>query len=302
MSKIIVPQELQKQIIDLYVNQGLGRTTIVRKLKLPFSEKVVKRVLQENNIPIRNATGGGAKKMEVSRELQDKIIEKYNLGWGLDKIVEQLNLPFSFDKVRSILQDNNVHIRTVRESALVKTFPDSRKYSINDNYDWETRNGAYMLGFIAADGYLPVTRSAHNRVTIKLAEQDKELLQLFKKELQYTGPIGTYENGKGYFCAALSFTSKQIRQTLESYGICNNKTFKLKHLPQNLPQHLMIDYIRGYFDGDGSIYIGKDKKVGMSLCSVNETFLEEIGIFLHEQYNVSKPRIHVQHRLSLIHI
>lgn len=301
MSKIEVPQELQNQIIDLYTNKKLGRTTIVRELNLPFSEKVVKRILIENNIEIRNATGGGRKKMEVSKEIQEQIIEKYNLGYGLEKIVSELNLPFSFDKVRDILKNNNIHIRNVKESAQVKTMPDLRKYSINDDYVFESHNGAYILGFIAADGYLPITKGAKNKVVITLSRIDEEFLQMIADELSYTGPIYQFDSSNGYPCSSLSFTSKSLREKIEKYGISNNKTFKMHYLPSNLPKEFMIDYIRGYFDGDGSVFVANNKGLGMNICSVNKSFLEDIGKFLHETYNVTLPKVSVQHRKNDIY-
>jgi hypothetical protein len=85
-------------------------------------------------------------------------------------------LPFGFDKVKSILKDNNIKIRNVQESAQVKNMPDLRKYKINDDYNFESHNGAWILGFIAADGYLPITNGAQNRITISLQRRDEEVL------------------------------------------------------------------------------------------------------------------------------
>ena len=302
MSKIIVPQELQDQIVDLYVNKGHGRLRIKKELNLPFGDSVILRILKEHDIEIRTNNGakkGGRKKMDVDVQLQQKIIEKYQEGHGLDKIVEELNLPFGFDKVRSILQDNDIKIRNVQESAKVKEMPDLRKYSINDDYCIESHNGAWLLGFIAADGYLPVGKGSNNRITISLAEKDVDILEAIKKELNYTGPITHYESN-GYPTVSLSFTSKNIRQNIEKYGIGNNKTFKLHHLP-NLPKEYMIDFIRGFFDGDGAIYESKDHHVRMGIVCVSRNFLKEISDFLNKEYGTSIPTIYETVRVHTIY-
>ena len=68
MSKIVVPQELEKQIIDLYVNKTYTRKKIKTELNLPFGDSVIKRILEENNIEICSNPGaqkGGRKKQEV---------------------------------------------------------------------------------------------------------------------------------------------------------------------------------------------------------------------------------------------
>ena len=302
MAKIIVPKELEEQIIDLYVNKMYTRKQIKTELDLPFGDSVIKRILEEHSVPIRSNPGakkGGRKKQEVNIEIQKQIIELYNKGYGLSKIVEELNLPFSFDKVRTILQDNNIHIRNVKESAQVKEMPDLRKYKVNDNYEFESHNGAWILGFIAADGYLPITKGAKNKVVITLARKDEEVLERIAEEIEYTGKITQFENN-GFLCSSLSFTSKSLREKIENYGIGNNKTFKLDKLP-NLPEEYMIDFLRGFFDGDGSVLEPIGKKINISLVCASFNYLKEITKFLHNKYQLSTPTIHSQTRVHTIY-
>lgn len=304
MSKILVPQELQEQIVDLYVNKNYTRVQIKKELNLAFGDSVILRILKEHNVEIRNNPGakkGGRKKQEVSQELQQQIIELYNYGYGLEAIIKKLSLPFSFDKVRSILKDNNIAIRSIAEASQVKIMPDLRKYSINDNYNFESHNGAWILGFIAADGYLPLGRGSQNRITITLARKDEEVLYIIAKELSYSGPIYQFESTEGYECSSLSFTSQKIRQSIEKYGIGNNKTFKLKHLPFNLNDDFMIDYLRGYFDGDGSILEPQGKKINISLVSANKEFLESVSYYLNNKLKLKIPTIHSVERKHTIY-
>ena len=304
MVKINVPQEQQKQIIELYVNDNYNRKQIKKELNLPYSDSVIKRVLIENNITIKTNNGalhGGRKKIQVDQEIQNKIIKMYNEGYGLNHIVKELNLPFSSDKVKSILKDNDIYIRNLKESVENKKYKDSRKYSINDDYSFETHNGAWLLGFIAADGYLPITNGAKNRVVISVADKDKNILELIKKELEYTGPIYNYISSNGFPFSSLSFTSKKIRKKIESYGIVNNKTFILKKLP-DIPKQYMIDFIAGFFDGDGSIYEPADyHKIKMNITCASHTFLEEIIDFLFQEYNIPKPSVRETIRKHIIY-
>lgn len=298
MSKIIVPKELQQQIVDLY-NQGATRKDLISQLNLTFGDSVVKRILEENGVEIRSNPGakkGGRKKQLVDREIQDKIIDLYvNQEYGLDRIVKELNLPFSFDKVRTILQDNNIHIRNIQEShqKTDTTIYGSRKYSINDDYNLVSHNGAWLLGFLAADGYLPKTKGATNRVIITLAAVDKEILERIKAELQYTGPIVEHESsvlketGKSYPMVTLAFTSQKIRKGIESFGIKNAKTFDLHHLP-NLPEEYMFDFIRGYIDGDGSIYSrGRGiSELNLSATGASVEFMTEMFWYIKDNLSL----------------
>lgn len=284
-NKKIVPKEHQDIMIDLYVNKQYGIQKIIKILKkqnLIYGERVIKRVLQQNNIHIRNFSEAkvGCYKLEVTQELQDKIIDLYvNKGFGLSKITEILQTSFSFDKVRSILINNGVHIRNLQESAQVKVMPDLRQYKINDNYNFQSHNGAWILGIFASDGYLPITKGAKNRMVLTLQRSDEECLRMIKNELEYTGPINYYESITGFPNASLAFTSKQIRQNFEGFGIVNAKTFKIQHLPQKLKEEFLLDYLRGFFDGDGTIY-QKRSSIATGFTCANESFLREIKFYL----------------------
>ena len=56
----------------------------------------------------------------------------------------------------------------------------------------------------------------------------------------------------------LKINNKFIVQDLKEMGIKPNKTFKDMNIP-DIKNNLIIHYIRGFFDGDGSIYKSKRK-------------------------------------------
>lgn len=234
----------------------------------------------------------------VPKELQEQIIDLYeNQKFGRTRIVKELKLPFGEEKVKNILKENGIHIRTLQEARQISNYDYSnlRKFSINDNYNFNSHNGAWLLGFYAADGYLPNTKGAKNRVVLSLQPQDKDALELIKQELSYTGSINKYHNStldKDFY--SLAFTSSQIRQTLESYGIVNNKTFIFNKIP-NIDDKYKIDFIRGYFDGDGCIY-SSDKRVRMSFTSGNKYILYDITDYLYHHYSISKQNVHTSYK------
>lgn len=235
----------------------------------------------------------------VPKELQDKIIDLYeNKKYGRARIVKELNLPFGEEKVKNILKENSIYIRNAAEARIVcnRLKPDLRKFSINDDYNFENHNGAWLLGIYAADGYLPSTRGAQNRVILSLQKKDRDSVEMIKNEFQYTGEIHEYLSTNGRPFVSLAFTSKKIRKTMEFYGIVNNKTFKLERIP-DLPFEYKIDFIRGFFDGNGSLYeLEKEKKVRMKIVCVSRLLLEDINIFLSENYSVTLRNIHIDKR------
>lgn len=237
-------------------------------------------------------------KLIVPQEHQEKIIRAYvEQGKGVKTIKRELKLPYSPQKIKEVLQDNDIHIRGVSETNALK-----RKYEINDGYEFNSHNGAWILGLLASDGYLPKTTGAQNRVVLTLQRQDEDTLELIKDELQYTGPIYQYESTNGYPNSSLAFTSRLLRDRIEGYGITNAKTFTLKGIPENLPRDFYLDFIRGYFDGDGSVYAREDeKKVGMSFTSATKQILIDIATFLAEEYGVAMPTIRKVERTHVIY-
>lgn len=146
--------------------------------------------------------------------------------------------------VKRVLKENNIPIRTQGESR--------QKYFIKKDYFLnQTPNMAYILGLLASDGCV---HGSKNLIYIELQRNDKELLEKVNKELENTRPIKDYESTKGYLNSKLWFYSKEAKDQLKEYHIIPNKTYSNDFkFPETLKEEFYIDYIRGLFDGDGSI-------------------------------------------------
>lgn len=152
-----------------------------------------------------------------------------------------------------------------------------RKYTLNENYfeSINTKNKAYIVGFIYADGSV-----TNNCLSLVIKESDIEILEFIKNELNYGGEIKSFvhkTNGNKYI--RLSLHSKKIVNDLINIGIIKNKTFLSKSLPK-ICDYLFSDMLRGFFDGDGSIYKSKNinrkqEEYTISFSS-NKFVLEEI--------------------------
>jgi len=165
---------------------------------------------------------------------------------------------------------------------------------VNDNYILESHNGAWILGIFASDGYLPKpTNGGGNRLVLSLAKKDEEVLYMIAKEIGYEGPLHSYISSDHiHEFTTLAFTSKILRKKFESYGIVNAKTFKLNDLPK-LPDEFMIDFIRGYVDGDGSIIIHHGSPI-ISITCASKIFLEKMSEYIKVHYGI-ESRIKPNH-------
>ena len=131
-------------------------------------------------------------------------------------------------------------------------------YKLNERYfeKIDTSNKAYWLGFIASDGYVG-EKKGEKVLRLFLSSKDRKHLEKFKKEIKYEGPIydGIIRKSRNYFYSILQICSYQMVQNLIIYGIVSNKT-KILRRP-NIDKKYYNHWIRGLFDGDGSVSILK---------------------------------------------
>lgn len=141
--------------------------------------------------------------------------------------------------------------------------------SIFDTIDTEEK--AYWLGFIFADGYV----SKNTEFELSLSLKDFSHLEKFKKFLDYKGRIHV-DNKLGR--CRLQFGDPQIVNSLKEKGCVNKKSLILEFPTEDsVPLSLTSHFIRGYFDGDGSIS-GGGKAIVVSIIGTFQ-FLNRIHYF-----------------------
>lgn len=179
-----------------------------------------------------------------SKEIEEKAISNYVVKkMGLQAAGREFGISqFMMEK---ILKKYGIPKRTYTEAK-----QDKRKYPCNDDFfKIQSKDMAYILGFIAADGYIS---AKENCISIELNAKDIWLLEIIKEKTGITRPISIQTRKNGNETAILRNWSREWKKDLAHYGITNKKTFTLSP-PDLLAQEYRIDYIRGYFDGDGSI-------------------------------------------------
>lgn len=161
----------------------------------------------------------------------------------------------------------------------------------------QTELQAYLLGFYASDGNINEKRKTFR---IHLQERDSELVYLYKDVIspdarvfsvaphEVTGRNGAKVQANGSF--GVDICSTILCRDLVNLGFGYSKTYSENHLPK-IDKSLIRHFIRGYFDGDGSImwwYQKADPKwkknerirSTVSICSKTNTILLDIQEFL----------------------
>lgn len=152
------------------------------------------------------------------------------------------------------------------------------KHPIDESYFEEinTKTKSYFLGLLYADGSI----NDRNRVVINLQERDYEILEKLKIDIQYGGNLYFVkkqfprQNQK-----SLQFNNKKIASDLRRLGLNKNKTFFLE-FPVFLKEEFKIDFVRGFFDGDG--WISKTKNFSVSLGFI---CLDNFAIEMQKYFN-----------------
>lgn len=170
------------------------------------------------------------------------------------------------DKLYKFLKNNKM-TRSHREKSL--------KYYCNENFFDDINNEikAYWLGYICADGYIYKTKYGH---AISISSKDVDHLKLFTKDIESNYEVKEYDAKTTYgqtHYGKITITSTKLFNSLNRKGCVERKTKVL--LPPKIDKNLERHWIRGYYDGDGSIRISKNSKSGFGLSVLGTQFVIE---------------------------
>lgn len=225
--------------------------------------------------------------IKIPKTQQKKLKYKYLSG----KSSENLSKEFKVS-VKTILN-------TLRKIGVFIRGPaiNSRKYPINENFfdSIDTQEKAYFLGYLFADGC-----NSGKRINLNLSEKDLDILKIFNKLIHPKGkPL--YKNGprkstllNGQVAHTktnyhLTIENGHIAQILSSYGCTPRKTNTLD-FPKFINPNLIPHFIRGYFDGDGSLCLfGRKPPYINAYISITSTrkFCTEIQKIIKKELNVN---------------
>lgn len=148
---------------------------------------------------------------------------------------------------------------------------------------------AYWLGFLYADGCILPVKNGEQEIQLDLAQQDEDMVQWFKTDLKSTYPL-TYDNYKAkknpnsQVMVRQKLRSQKTVDDLKRLGCVERKSLILKFPNSDqVPLELIRHFIRGYFDGDGSIYVGPplngSKLIGQVSFVGTEDFIKQLATY-----------------------
>lgn len=240
----------EKEICELF-EKGYNSVQITEYYNMnKHNYKKITAILKKNGY---NPTG---KRLMYTKKDEKEICKLYREGYTQIEILELFKDKINVEgTIHNILLKNNIQLRRTGTRSVVK----NHNYFENIN----SEKKAYFLGLLMADGCV-MESSKGKTINIGLKISDKYILDEFAKEIGFTGKFYIEDSKQktkrsGFksegFCS-IRFTSEKMFNDLSKYGIIPKKTGK-EYISDNIPTKWLNHFVRGCFDGDGSVYFSK---------------------------------------------
>lgn len=247
----------------------------------------------KNTLPFRKNGFGRYHLKDVPETDKQKMVQMYLDGYNTYTIGKAFDM--SYKQIVTVLDMYN--IPRIYSGGSRKYTLDEHFFDVIDNED-----KVYILGLLYADG---TVNSKYNLIQISLQEDDLELLEEVNRRLGSNKPLQLihYEYAKDRYGLnmknqyRLTLSSSIMKQALINLG-CVPKKSKILEFP-NIPKELYPHFIRGYFDGDGSIFKGVAKNRTSDNYRIDLVgtydFLLPIQKYLKEKLGISGGGIYPHH-------
>ena len=218
-----------------------------------------------------------------------QIIDSYKSGVSCFEIGKLLNL--NEQAVRKLIKDMGLLKDTKPYQKLID-------HNWLDDIDGEEK--AYFLGLHAADGWV-----FGNSLCIGLQQKDQNLLETLKQRIVPFIPLAQYaarpQNVDNH--VRLVITSRKWRERCEELLIGQRKSLTMPDLVENIPEDVRHHFIRGYFDGDGSVGVYLNKRLNKKFSRVQFLGTKEFLTGVHKSIGIPVGTISLSpkekiHRLS----
>lgn len=271
MKKVIIDGKLAENIQKDFL---LGMTYKQIMGKYHISQRSIKKALDQANL---------SKRKSFTNEEKESILNELVSGKPLSQIEKEYKI--TYQSLYQYAKEKNLDYKTNK----------GRKNHFNLDFFSKIDNEekAYWFGFLYADGSIVKSSSSDsfpNRLQVNISYTDREVLvDLLTsidsdniKIVDYT-PKGTFSKNQ---MSRISLNSKKMCEDMVSNGYRLLKEQSNAHVFSCIPVELHRHFIRGVFDGDGSIiepktfsiigqlpFIKAIQEIIIQNCNMNETKL-----------------------------
>lgn len=158
---------------------------------------------------------------------------------------------------------------------------------------------AYCLGYIWADGCLFQTKHGRKALILGCVTEDESILDYFKTATACTKNIIRLKPKYGKPYSRLDITSDSAYNTLhDQHGVLRRKSFQDPAFP-DVPPEFLADFLRGYFDGDGSAP-RSGRKTSLDFCGshlfvtgIRDSLVSTISVTPKKVYDMKTRKVSI---------
>lgn len=164
---------------------------------------------------------------------------------------------------KTCLYCNKAFSTTHNEARFCSHSCATRSRSVLDVNIWEngfSHLNTYILGLICSDGCIYYSKQ-HKKDLLNITLKDYEMIETLNYFMTPTKKI--YEN-RG--CYSVIYNNSNAINFIKDLGISYRKSLSLNF--PNIPEEYLWNFIRGYFDGDGCVYISHNNGHDYTFISI----------------------------------
>ena len=194
-------------------------------------------------------------------------------------------------KVYTLFPTRTIHSVNKKANKLgLKRIQRIGKYTLNENFfdKWMPEN-AYVFGLFCSDGNVGKNE---RRCGFHISKNDVELLEIIKTVMNSTHPIEIRDE-----YAYLRMSNRKIVQNLIKLGCPPEKSLTIQF--PDIPDSVLNHFVRGYFDGDGSIHFNKPNTIKITLLGTND-FVTNLQNRLYLLLGLQKHKIRKHKKIFML--
>lgn len=272
MAKKQLPLETEIAIVEDY-NNDMSIKQIIEKYDT--NQRLVYRALENQNVP--------RKAKRFSEKQYHDAVTDYVKGMPMDELVKKHGI--SFVSICKYMRQNGIDYYSGH----------GRKHHFNQDYfqNLDSQEKVYWFGYLYADGSINKSNTydiVPIRLRLNCSKKDRYLIEKFLEALECDMkitdyiPKGTYAQNE---MSKIAINSKKLCDDLTKNGFRLLKKDSTGDVFNHIDKKFHRDFIRGYFDGDGSITTSQmsftvEESLGIRIqeilmqnCQLNKTSLRK---------------------------
>jgi intein-encoded DNA endonuclease-like protein len=171
-----------------------------------------------------------------------------------------------------------------------------KKFIIEDFFRKWNAEMSYVLGYIVADGSIIKRKNRKNQqFIVNITSVDRSHIVKIRNILRAKYKISEKKGSLNNIAYQLQISNSRMAEDLISLGVLPRKTYNLS--PLKVGEKYFSDFVRGFFDGDGTVYIYKVNNVWQiksSLVCYSFSFIEDLNKRICKCLGITLKSLHVK--------